>query len=790
MLIDGSPVRTPERAAGPKRDLDAPASVVHEYIAPAPGRHVPHMLLATTIVAVLPLAVSLALRATGAVSGWVSVGLAVAMSLMSSIAGSAYWRKRGGHSEVLFGELLLWGWIRSWRQERELANATRLLGLVNRDPAHAEERDELSVDEREHLLRQLAGAVEGQDVYLNGHSRRVARHATMIARGMGLPSEEVARIRAAAAVHDVGKLRTPKTILNKPGRLTDAEFEVIKRHPVDGAEMVAALGDPELTRIVRHHHERLDGAGYPDRLEGEAIPVGARIIAVADTFDAITSARPYRDAAPHQKAIDILRKESGTQLDPEAVRAFLAYYSGSRPTVVWAVITSSVRRLVSWLTGDPAAAATISASKVAAATAATAAIGAAAAAAPVPVPVVHHHPARSAVVRSVPVRAHGAATALRRHGVSVVVPAATPAPANHAHAHAHARPAAKAVPVKTRRRRATQGTAPNRNHAKPSAGTQAHSRAAGAGTSSPSGTRGVDRSRAGRGCNPRRRTTQTTVTPAGQSPGNSAVSTASPPPSNPAPASHSEGNANAYGHTKVLGNGHGNGLAKGHGNSTPAPTPPSSAVPSTPVPVVVPAPSSTDGHGNGNSHGEDHGNGNGNGHSSDNNQGGTTAVVTPSPSPAPSVSVSTGSDGSDNGNGQGNGNSNGQGHEGAATATATTARSPRYRRWSRALARRPASGRRRSSARSASAASPAAPRRRRCRARTTAGSSEKPTGASRSTPSVPRKSRSPSARTGPERTSMPSEVDTARRVTPAQATSASSSMSPEQSSEPSPPVAG
>jgi len=280
VLIDGSPVRTPERAAGPKRDLDAPASVVHEYIAPAPERHVPHMLLATTLVAVLPLAVSLALRATGAVSGWVSVGLAVAMSLMSSIAGSAYWRKRGGHSEVLFGELLLWGWIRSWRQERELTNATRLLGLVNRDPAHAEERDELSVDAREQLLRQLAGAVEGQDVYLNGHSRRVARHATMIARGMGLPSEEVARIRAAAAVHDVGKLRTPKTILNKPGRLTDAEFEVIKRHPVDGAEMVAALGDPELTRIVRHHHERLDGAGYPDRLEGEAIPVGARIIAV------------------------------------------------------------------------------------------------------------------------------------------------------------------------------------------------------------------------------------------------------------------------------------------------------------------------------------------------------------------------------------------------------------------------------------------------------------------------------------------------------------------------------
>ncbi|MGH2886162.1 MAG: HD-GYP domain-containing protein, partial [Solirubrobacteraceae bacterium] len=317
-------------------DHGAPASVVNDYIAPAQGRHLPQMLLATTVVAVLPLVVSLALRASGLVSGWVSVGLAVVMSLASSTAGSAYWRKRGGDSDVLFGELLLWGWIRSWRQERELANATRLLDLVNTGAA---QHDELTLEQREQLLQQLAGALEGQDVYLNGHSRRVARHATMIARGMGLSSEEVARIRAAAAVHDVGKLRTPKAILNKPGRLTDEEFDVIKRHPVDGAGMVAALGDPELTRIVRHHHERLDGAGYPDRLRGEEIPVGARIIAVADTFDAITSARPYRDAAPHQKAIDILRTEAGTQLDPEAVRSFLAYYSGSRPTVVWAIIT-------------------------------------------------------------------------------------------------------------------------------------------------------------------------------------------------------------------------------------------------------------------------------------------------------------------------------------------------------------------------------------------------------------------------------------------------------------------
>ncbi len=249
-------MRAPEAAAGLEKDLGASASVVSDYIAPSPTRHLPQMLIATTIVAVFPLVLSLALRGFGVISsGWLSVGLAVALSLAASSAGSAYWRKRGGNREFLFGELLLWGWIRRCHQERELANTSRLLDLVNpgfteREHPGLGDDAALTVEQREQLLRQLAGALEGQDVYLNGHSRRVARHATMIARGMGLPSEEVARVRAAAAVHDVGKLRTPKAIINKPGRLTDAEFGVIKQHPVDGAEMVAALGDPELTRIV------------------------------------------------------------------------------------------------------------------------------------------------------------------------------------------------------------------------------------------------------------------------------------------------------------------------------------------------------------------------------------------------------------------------------------------------------------------------------------------------------------------------------------------------------------
>jgi putative nucleotidyltransferase with HDIG domain len=277
------------------------------------------MLLATALVAGVPILVSLWLRASGVISSaWVAMVLSLVLSAAASSAGNAYWSKRGS-GDVLFSELLLWGWALRRRQEQKLVDATELLGLVGPGPAEAGEQ--VGVRRHEQLLRQLAGALEGQDLYLNGHSHRVARHATMIARGMGLPSEEVARIRAAAAVHDVGKLRTPREILNKPGRLTDEEFDVIKRHPVDGAQMVAALGDPALTAIVRHHHERLDGGGYPDRLTGDQIPLGARIVAVADTFDAITSTRAYRGAAPHRVALAILRHEAGTQLDPAAVRA-------------------------------------------------------------------------------------------------------------------------------------------------------------------------------------------------------------------------------------------------------------------------------------------------------------------------------------------------------------------------------------------------------------------------------------------------------------------------------------
>jgi HD domain-containing protein len=149
---------------------------------------------------------------------------------------------------------------------------------------------------------------------------------------------------------------TPREIINKPGGLADEEFDVIKRHPVDGAAMLADVeGDTEIVAIVRSHHERLDGRAYPDGLAGDDIPLGARIIAVADTFDALNSTRSYRPAATHKRALDILRKEAGTQLDRPAVAAFLRTYSGRRPAALSSLVALGPQRLLA-LTGHQAGA--------------------------------------------------------------------------------------------------------------------------------------------------------------------------------------------------------------------------------------------------------------------------------------------------------------------------------------------------------------------------------------------------------------------------------------------------
>ncbi|HVV91295.1 MAG TPA: HD-GYP domain-containing protein [Solirubrobacterales bacterium] len=173
-------------------------------------------------------------------------------------------------------------------------------------------------------LRGLVTALEARVPGAAGHAERVAEHSRAVARRLGLAPAEVRRIECAARVHDVGKIIVSPEILEKPGPLTLVEQVEIQRHAAFGARLVASFEDPALTAIVRHHHERIDGSGYPDGLSGADIPLGARIVAVADTFDALTAPRPYRESFSPGAAMSSLRDQAGSTLDREVVMAFAA----------------------------------------------------------------------------------------------------------------------------------------------------------------------------------------------------------------------------------------------------------------------------------------------------------------------------------------------------------------------------------------------------------------------------------------------------------------------------------
>lgn len=167
-------------------------------------------------------------------------------------------------------------------------------------------------------------ALEVRDLYTRKHSTRVAKYADMIAAEMGCTEEEMDIINFAGSLHDIGKIGIRDDILLKPGRLTDEEYEKIKEHPDIGADIISKLGlwDREM-EIIRHHHERYDGTGYPDGLKGENIPKLSRILCVADSFDAMASDRAYRKKMEKREVIKIIRENSGTQFDPKVVNAFL-----------------------------------------------------------------------------------------------------------------------------------------------------------------------------------------------------------------------------------------------------------------------------------------------------------------------------------------------------------------------------------------------------------------------------------------------------------------------------------
>jgi putative nucleotidyltransferase with HDIG domain len=181
-------------------------------------------------------------------------------------------------------------------------------------------------------VESMADVVDRRDPYTFQHSQSVADHAVRTARRLQLPDKEVELIRLAARVHDLGKIEVPDEVLHKQGRLSEAEFELMKKHPATGAEILAKF--PEYKRgreLVLAHHERMDGLGYPRGLAGAAIALGARIIAVADSWDAMTSDRPYRKALDAEVALAELVRGRGTQWDPHVVDAFAETLPGAVP---------------------------------------------------------------------------------------------------------------------------------------------------------------------------------------------------------------------------------------------------------------------------------------------------------------------------------------------------------------------------------------------------------------------------------------------------------------------------
>ena len=175
------------------------------------------------------------------------------------------------------------------------------------------------------VVTSLASAIDAKDEYTKGHSTSVSRYSEALARALNLPEKDVERIKLGALLHDIGKIGIPESVLRKPSKLTDEEWEIMKQHPTIGAEKVLLPNESlhDLIPIVKYHHEHWDGSGYPEKLKGEDIPLAARIVSVADAYHALISDRPYRKGMSNEKACEILKIGAGIQWDKNLVREFI-----------------------------------------------------------------------------------------------------------------------------------------------------------------------------------------------------------------------------------------------------------------------------------------------------------------------------------------------------------------------------------------------------------------------------------------------------------------------------------
>jgi HD-GYP domain-containing protein (c-di-GMP phosphodiesterase class II) len=201
-----------------------------------------------------------------------------------------------------------------------MTTALSLLGMAGQIEQLKKENREVS----EQAARVILKALDVKDSYTFGHSMRVAYFSLVTGAELKLAPEEMRELELSAIFHDIGKIGTPDAVLNKPSRLTEDEFQIMKQHPEKSHEILESYpGFEKIAANARFHHERYDGKGYPLGLKGEEIPVAARIILIADTFDAMTSTRPYRKGLPYEVAFNELIEFSGSQFDPKLVRLFI-----------------------------------------------------------------------------------------------------------------------------------------------------------------------------------------------------------------------------------------------------------------------------------------------------------------------------------------------------------------------------------------------------------------------------------------------------------------------------------
>ncbi len=279
-------------------------------------------LFASVVVALAPMVLSfLAFAWAGVFPTLVPALLLVgSLTVITVVAGTRLWERHPLSSIFSFGDLMLWNWLARHRAEVRLVRNTQLLGF---DRTGAYQGDAIAQDksDRLELLAEIADALDAKSSYTVDHTDRVERLAHDMGAALGLSKEHLKKLSTAAFLHDVGNIRIPEHILRKPEALTEEDKRTIESHALLGAMMAYEVVTRDVADGILHHHERWDGNGYPNGKAGADIPAYARIISVAEAYDAMTSTRPHRHSLAPGAALQMLEQEAGTAFDPLVVEA-------------------------------------------------------------------------------------------------------------------------------------------------------------------------------------------------------------------------------------------------------------------------------------------------------------------------------------------------------------------------------------------------------------------------------------------------------------------------------------